>query len=152
MLSSKTRRSSSRIAAARRLAATTIGLSDTELGAFYRRLSSRIGKAKAVTATARKLAILFYNALKYSQKYVGPGADYMKSATVVAYSMGLSEEQNHWVTLSSKILNYACEPGVSQDYQLHPIVNSKVLKCEIVNIVASKSMLLRNGYLSSTNS
>lgn|GEM_PF-5389816 len=39
----------------------------------------------------------------------------MKSATVVAYSMGLSEEQNQWVTLSSKILNYACEPGVSQE-------------------------------------
>ena len=35
------------------------------MGAFYRRLSSRIGKAKAVTATARKLATLFYNALKY---------------------------------------------------------------------------------------
>nr|WP_290439688.1 transposase [Salmonella enterica] len=64
VLSSKTRRSSSRIAAALRLAATTIGRSDTALGAFYRRLSSRIGKAKAVTATARKLAILFYNALK----------------------------------------------------------------------------------------
>jgi hypothetical protein len=39
-------------------------------------LSSRIGKAKAVTATTRKLAILFYNALKYGQKYVDPGADY----------------------------------------------------------------------------
>lgn len=39
----------------------------------------------------------------------------MKSATVVAYSMDLNEEQNHWVTLSSKILNYACEPGVSQE-------------------------------------
>lgn len=76
VLSSKTRRSSSRIAAALRLAATTIGRSDTALGAFYRRLSSRIGKAKAVTATARKLAILFYNALKYGQKYVDPGADY----------------------------------------------------------------------------
>ena len=76
VLSSKTRRSSSRIAAALRLAATTIGRSDTALGAFYRRLSSRIGKAKAVTATARKLAILFYNALKYGHKYVDPGADY----------------------------------------------------------------------------
>lgn len=76
VLSSKTKRSSSRIAAALRLAATTIGRSDTALGAFYRRLSSRAGKAKAVTATARKLAILFYNALKYGQKYTDPGADY----------------------------------------------------------------------------
>ncbi|MDE9637117.1 hypothetical protein L2W95_26985, partial [Citrobacter freundii] len=30
----------------------------------------------SATATARKLAILFYNALKYGQKYVDPGADY----------------------------------------------------------------------------
>jgi transposase len=65
-----------RAAAALRLAATTIGRSDTASVAFYRRLSSRIGKAKAATATARKLAILFYNALKYGQRYVDPGADY----------------------------------------------------------------------------
>lgn len=76
VLSSKTKRSASRIAAALRLAATTIGRSDTALGAFYRRLLSRTGKAKAVTATARKLAIFFYNALKYGQKYTDPGADY----------------------------------------------------------------------------
>ena len=30
------------------------------LGAFYRRLAARVGKAKAITATARKLAVLVY--------------------------------------------------------------------------------------------
>lgn len=45
VFSSRTRRSSSRAAALLRLAATTIGRSDTALGAFYRRLSSRAGKA-----------------------------------------------------------------------------------------------------------
>ena len=35
----------------------------TVLGAFYRRLAVRTGKAKALTATARKLAILVYQAL-----------------------------------------------------------------------------------------
>jgi hypothetical protein len=98
-----------RIAAALRLAATTIGRSDTALGAFYRRLSSRIGKAKAVTATARKLAILFYNALKYGQKYVDPGADYYEERVPT----GLNEGQNHWVTLQQDPA--ACEPGVSQE-------------------------------------
>lgn len=44
LLSSRTGRSSSRAAALLRLAATTIGRSVTALGAFYRRLSSRIGK------------------------------------------------------------------------------------------------------------
>ena len=55
VLSSRTRRSSSRAAALLRLAATSVGRSETALGAFYRRLSSRAGKAKAVTATPAKL-------------------------------------------------------------------------------------------------
>jgi transposase len=76
VLSSRTRRSSSRAAALLRLAATTIGRSDTALGAFYRRLSSRAGKAKAVTATARKIAVLFYNTLRHGMTYKDPGADH----------------------------------------------------------------------------
>lgn len=74
LLSSKTCRSSSRAAALLRLAATTIGRTDTALGAFYRRLSARAGKAKAVTATARKLAVLFYNALRHGMAYSDLGA------------------------------------------------------------------------------
>jgi transposase len=76
ILSTKTRRSSSRAAAALRLAATTIGKTQTALGAFYRRLAMRIGKAKAVTATARKIAVLFYNTLRYGMTYADPGATY----------------------------------------------------------------------------
>lgn len=74
LLSSRTRRSSSRAAALLRLAATTIGRSDTALGAFYRRLSFRIGKQKAVTATARKIAVLFYNAVRFGMTCRDPGA------------------------------------------------------------------------------
>ncbi len=79
VLSSKTRRSGSRAAALLRLAAVTIGRTDTALGAFYRRLSARIGKSKAVTATARKIAVLFYNALRYGMDYVDPGAAYYET-------------------------------------------------------------------------
>jgi hypothetical protein len=67
---------SSRAAALLRLAATTIGRSNTALGAFYRRLSSRAGKAKAVTATARKIAVLFYNTLRHGMTYSDCGADH----------------------------------------------------------------------------
>src|SRR5258708_4944704 len=74
VLSSRTRRSGGRAAALLRLAAVTVGRTDTALGAFYRRLSSRIGKAKAVTATARKIAVLFYNAVRHGMEYVDPGA------------------------------------------------------------------------------
>src|SRR3981189_1036648 len=51
-----------------------VGRTDTALGAFYRRLSSPIGKAKAVPATARKVAVLFYNAVRHGMEYVDPGA------------------------------------------------------------------------------
>jgi transposase len=74
VLSSRTRRSSSRAAALLRLAAVTIGRSDTALGAFYRRLAARAGKAKAVTATARKIAVLFYKTLRHGMTYKDPGA------------------------------------------------------------------------------
>ena len=76
LLSSKTRRSTNRAAVLLRIAAVNIGRTQTALGAFYRRLAARIGKAKAVTATARKLAILFYNALRFGMKYVDPGVAY----------------------------------------------------------------------------
>ena len=75
VLSSHTRKSNNRIVAHLRLAATTLGRTNTALGAFYRRLSARIGKAKAVTATARKIAVLFYNAMRFGQQYQDPGAD-----------------------------------------------------------------------------
>ena len=74
VLSSRTRRSGNRAAALLRLAAVTVGRTDTALGAFYRRLSARVGKA--VTATARKIAVLFYNALRHGMDYADPGASY----------------------------------------------------------------------------
>jgi transposase len=73
VLSSRTRPSANRAAAVLRAAAVAVGKTQTALGAFYRRLAARVGKAKAVTATARKLAILFYRALRFGLTYVDPG-------------------------------------------------------------------------------
>ena len=55
LLSSRTRRSSNRATTLPRTAAVNVGKTHTALGAFYRRLTGRTGKAKAVTATAWKL-------------------------------------------------------------------------------------------------
>jgi hypothetical protein len=79
LLSSKTRRSANRAAVLLRIAAVDIGRTQTALGAFYRRLVARIGKAKAVTATARKFAVLFYNALRFGMAYADPGASYYEA-------------------------------------------------------------------------
>ncbi len=75
VLSAHTGKTTNRVSAHLRLAAVTVGRTNTALGAFYRRLAARIGKAKAVTATARKIAVLFYNAVRYGMAYVDPGAD-----------------------------------------------------------------------------
>ena len=74
LLSSRTQPSANRAAALLRMVAMSLGRTQTALGAYSRRLAARIGKAKAVTATARKLAILVYRSLKHGLVYRDPGA------------------------------------------------------------------------------
>jgi transposase len=74
LLSSRTPPAANRAAAILRMVAMTLGRTETALGAFYRRLAFRVGKAKAVTATARKLAILVYRTLRDGLVYRDPGA------------------------------------------------------------------------------
>jgi transposase len=74
LLSSKTEASANRAATILRLAALNVGRTQTALGAYHRRLAARIGKPKAITATARKLAILVYRTLSGEITYSDPGA------------------------------------------------------------------------------
>ena len=60
LLSSKTQPSANRAAAMLRMCAMVAGRTATALGAYYRRIAYRVGKPKAITATARKLAVLVY--------------------------------------------------------------------------------------------
>lgn len=69
LLGSATQPSSNRAAKTLRLAVMSFTRSDHALAAFYRRLAGRIGKAKAITATARKLAILIYCMLRDRSPY-----------------------------------------------------------------------------------
>jgi len=62
-----------------RQAASTLLKSDSYLGAQYRRLRTRLGAPKAITAMARKLACLFYRLLTKGQQYVDQGAAYYQS-------------------------------------------------------------------------
>ena len=74
LLSSRTQPSANRVAAILRRAAMSASRSNTALGAFYRRLAYRVGQAKAITATARKLAVLVYRVLRGDITYHDPGA------------------------------------------------------------------------------
>jgi transposase len=74
LLSSRTPPSANRAAVVLRRCAMSLTRTSTALGAFYRRLAARVGKAKAITATARKLAVLVYRTLSGHLVYKDPGA------------------------------------------------------------------------------
>src|SRR5439155_9851834 len=71
-----TRHVINRAATALRLAATTLIRSRSYLGAQYRRLRTKLGAPKAITAMAHRLARLVYRMLKHGQQYVDKGAEY----------------------------------------------------------------------------
>ena len=95
LLSSKTQPSANRAAAILRMAAMNLGRTDTALGAFYRRLAYRVGKAKAITATARKLAILVYRTLREGLVYQDPGAAAYDAQHRVRVLLGLRQRAAH---------------------------------------------------------
>ena len=65
---------SNRAATAFRQAAISTQASDSDLGAYYRRMKARLGGPKAVTVTAHKLARLYYRLVKHGEEYVEAGA------------------------------------------------------------------------------
>lgn len=76
ILNSKTKPSANRAAAAFRIAAYGLLKSKSALGAYYRRMRARLGAPKAITATAHKLARIFYSMLKHGAEYVDQGQGY----------------------------------------------------------------------------
>lgn len=73
VLSSGTKRSASRARQAFKLAAQALCRSESALGAFYRRLCSRMDKPRANTATAHKLARMVYFMLTRGEAFVDQG-------------------------------------------------------------------------------
>lgn len=73
VISSRTKPSANRAATALRIAAQTLLRSKSALGAYYRRMRTRLGAPKAITAAAHKLARLVYSMLRYGQEYVDQG-------------------------------------------------------------------------------
>ncbi len=77
--SNRTRKVSNRLATSFRVAAQSLHHSNSALGAFFRRMCSRHGVPKAITATAHKLARLVYMMLTRGADYVEQGqAEYEK--------------------------------------------------------------------------
>ena len=97
-----TRKVVSRAATAFRMAASTLRRSQSALGAKYRRLRSRLGPAKAITAMAHHLARLFYRMVKYGSHYVDHG--------MAGYEERFREQQIKWLTRKAAELKLYLSP------------------------------------------
>jgi transposase len=71
--SRRTKKVVSRAATALRVSAQSLLRGNSALAAFCRRMRARVGPAKAITATAHKLAVLLFRMVRYGQDYVDHG-------------------------------------------------------------------------------
>jgi len=76
ILSTKTNSSSNRAAHTFRLAANGLHNSKSAIGAFLRRKKAQLGAPKAITATAHKLARIFYSLLTNKSEFKDQGSQY----------------------------------------------------------------------------
>src|SRR6516225_9936962 len=65
-----------RVTSALRMAASTLRLSNTYLGAQFRRLRTKLGAPVAIKAMAAKLARLVYRMLRYGMQFIDRGAEF----------------------------------------------------------------------------
>ncbi len=72
---SRTNKVKNRASEAFRMAALSVSKTQTAFGAFFRRIKARAGAPKAITATARKIACVFYRLLKFGEDYVDQGIE-----------------------------------------------------------------------------
>ena len=75
ILDSRTRPVANKAAQALRMAANSLYRSKTFLGAFLRRMRARRDVAKAITATAHKLAIIIYTMISEKKQFIEFGQD-----------------------------------------------------------------------------
>jgi transposase len=72
-LDRRTKRNPNRAAQAFRTAAASLSRTQTSLGGFYRRIRSKTGGKQAITATAHKVARIYYTMLTKGTTYVEAG-------------------------------------------------------------------------------
>jgi transposase len=76
ILRNRTLKTDNRATTALRVAAQALARSSSALGAFFRRIKAKHGPAKAIVATAHKLARIIYFMLTHRTPYVDRGADH----------------------------------------------------------------------------
>jgi transposase len=98
-----TRQVINRAATALRLAAWSLIRSQSALGANFRRLRSKLGAPKAITAMAHKLARIIYRMLRFGAEYVDKGIE--------AYESRYRQQQMKWLLRHAAALNLQLVPS-----------------------------------------
>jgi transposase len=96
------RKGKSRVAQALRMAAQAASRTKTALAAFYWRIKARLGGRGAITATAHKLALLVYRALKYGLEYVRQSLE--------EYAQKVRQQQERGLRRRAALLGYELVP------------------------------------------
>lgn len=104
-LDRRTKRNPNRAALAFRIAASSLARSQTALGAFYRRIRSRTDGRRAVTATAHKIARIYYSMLTKGTAYVEAGQQ--------AYEQLYKERRIKALKKQAHSLGYQLQPSPS---------------------------------------
>jgi len=102
VLHNKTKRNPNRATQAFRMAAASLYRSQTALGAFYRRIKSRSGGQQAVTATAHKIARIYYAMLSQGTSYLELGQK--------AYEQRYKERRIDHLKVQAKSLGFQLVP------------------------------------------
>ena len=122
---SHTRHVVNRAANAFRMAAQAVGKTQSAIGAFYRRLRTRLGAPKAITATAHKLARLFYQLWTSGQAYQDLGVGYYEQRYHEQLVKGLRRKAQ---ALGFDLIATPSTPFVSEMRLAHS--SSKVHRCD----------------------
>jgi transposase len=105
VLKNKVKRHPNRATQAFRMAAASLHHSQTALGAFFRRIKSRAGGQYAVTATAHKIARIYYAMLTQGTSYIELGQQ--------AYEQRYKERRLDHLKTQAKSLGFQLVPCVS---------------------------------------
>jgi transposase len=96
--SRRVRKGKNRVAIALRMAARSLHRSHSALGAFFRRMQSRLGTKGAITTTAHKLARYVYAMLKHGQAYLSQG--------LAEYEAAMHERMTRALRKKARALGY----------------------------------------------
>jgi transposase len=102
LLSSKIPKKKNRAGQVFKMAAFAVQRSKNWLGLFYHRIKSKAGSQKAITATARKIAVIFYKMLKDKVAFNPVSLD--------EYTEGFKERQLKKLQKQAKYLGLQLNP------------------------------------------